>query len=111
VSLTVDILIFEIAGVRYGADATQIVRIDRPAEEASVGAPLGEPKHSHRALIFNTPGGEARRLDIDKVNGVKTIPIESLRRLPAPARVGPVPIGTWLDGDRAVLLVDLMKMV
>jgi hypothetical protein len=111
VTPTVDILIFEIAGVRYGADATQVVRIDRPTEELSVGTPLGQAMNAHRALIFTAPTGEVRRLDIDKVNGVKTIPIESLRRLPAPARVGPVPIGTWLDGDRAVLLVDLMKMI
>jgi hypothetical protein len=111
VTPTVDILVFEIAGVRFGADATQVVRIDRPLDEVSVGAPLGQVAHGNRALIFTDPSGGARRLDIDKVNGVKTIPIESLRRLPAPARVGPITIGTWLDGDRAVLLVDLMKMV
>ena len=56
------------------------------------------------------PSGELRRLDIDRVAGVKTVAIESLRRLPPPARVGAVPIGTWLDGDDAVLLVDLARM-
>jgi hypothetical protein len=110
VSPTVDILIFEVNGVRFGADASQVVRIDRPIEEVSVGQPLGAPKRGHRSLIFKIPTGDLRRLDIDRVNGVQTIPIESLRRLPAPARVGPIPIGTWLDGDRAVLLVDLTKM-
>jgi hypothetical protein len=110
VSATVDILVFEVAGVRFGADASQVLRIDRPIDEVSVGAPLGPPARGNRALIFKAPSGDLRRLDIDRVNGVWTISIESLRRLPGPARVGPIPIGTWLDGDRAVLLVDLAKM-
>ena len=109
-SATVDILVFEVAGVRFGADASQVVRIARPVDEASVGQPLGPPRHGNRALVFKAPDGNLRRLDIDRVNGVQTISIESLRRLPGPARVGPIPIGTWLDGDRAVLLVDLAKM-
>ena len=107
---TVDILVFEVAGTRFGADASQVLRIDRPVDEVSVGQPLGAPKRGSRALIFKAPDGDLRRLDIDRVNGVQTISIESLRRLPGPARVGPIPIGTWLDGDRAVLLVDLAKM-
>ena len=109
-ALMVDLLLFEVAGVRYGADASQVVRIDRPIEEQSVGAPLGVPTVGNRSIIFKGPGGELRRLDIDTVAGVKTVTIESLRRLPAPARVGQIPIGTWLDGDNAVLLVDLDKM-
>jgi hypothetical protein len=110
VNPTVDLLIFEVSGVRYGADASQVLRIDRPVDAESVGAPLGKCKHGNRALLFRDPEGELRRLDIDKVNGVATVNIESLRRLPAPASVGPVTIGAWLDGDRAVLLVDLHKM-
>jgi hypothetical protein len=109
---TVDILVFEVAGVRFGADASQVIRIDRPIEEPSVGAPLGMPHEGRRALVFKALSGELRRLDIDKVAGVKTVSIESLRRLPPPARVGqvPIPIGAWLDGDEAVLLVDLQRM-
>ncbi|MBK7858600.1 MAG: Frizzy aggregation protein FrzB [Archangiaceae bacterium] len=107
---TVDILLFEVAGVRFAADASQVMRIDRPLEEPSVGAPLGVPHHGRRALIFYSEGGELRRLDIDKVSGVRSVAIESLRRLPPPARVGEVPIGAWLDGDDAVLLVDLARM-
>ncbi len=109
-SQTVDILLFEVAGVRFGADASQVVRIDRPIEEPSVGAPLGVPHAGNRALVFRSPDGELKRLDIDKVAGVRTVSIESLRRLPPPARVGVVPIGAWLDGDEAVLLVDLARM-
>lgn len=107
---TVDILLFEVAGVRFAADASQVVRIDRPIEEHSVGAPLGVPQVGNRALIFRDDAGELRRLDIDRVSGVKTVAIESLRRLPPPARVGEIPIGMWLDGDEAVLLVDLARM-
>lgn len=109
-SMTVDILLFEVGGLRFGADASQVVRIDRPVEEPSVGAPLGVPYVGNRALIFRAGGGELKRLDIDKVSGLKTVPIESLRRLPPPARVGQIPIGMWLDGDDAVLLVDLASM-
>ncbi|MBL8957132.1 MAG: Frizzy aggregation protein FrzB [Myxococcaceae bacterium] len=107
---TVDILVFEVAGVRFAADASQVVRIDRAVDEASVGAPLGMPAVGLRALVFRAGDGGLRRLDIDKVSGVKTVAIESLRRLPPPARVGHVPIGAWLDGDEAVLLVDLERM-
>ena len=109
-SSTVDILLFEVAGVRFGTDASQVVRIDRPIEAASVGAPLGVPHTGARALVFRAGDGELHRLDIDKVTGVKTVAIESLRRLPPPARVGQIPIGAWLDGDEAVLLVDLTRM-
>lgn len=109
-STTVDILLFEVAGVRFGVDASQVVRIDRPVDEPSVGAPLGVPHVGNRALIFQLDSGELRRLDIDLVSGVKTVSIESLRRLPPPARVGEVPIGAWLDGEEAVLLVDLQRM-
>src|SRR5206468_7552764 len=96
-STTVDLLLFEVAGVRFGADPSQVVRIDRPMEEPSVGAPLGMPVMGSRALVFRADNGELRRLDIDKVAGVKTVSIESLRRLPPPARVGETTIGAWLD--------------
>ena len=107
---TVDILLFEVAGARFAADASQVVRIDRPVEEPSVGAPLGMPLIGNRALIFQAGEGKLFRLDIDRVAGVRTVAIESLRRLPPPARVGEIPIGMWLDGDDAVLLVDLARM-
>lgn len=109
-SPTVDIVLFEIGGVRYGADASQVVRIALSVHEPSVGAPLGQPKLGRRALVFRGRSGELFRLDIDRVAGVKTVSIESLRRLPLAARVGHIPIGTWLDGERAVLLVDLAQM-
>jgi hypothetical protein len=109
-SAQVDILLFEVGGVRFGADASQVVRIDRVQDLPSVGAPLGPPQQGRRSLVFTAENGELRRLDIDRVTGVQTVSIESLRRLPAPARVGPIPIGTWLDGDTAVMLVDLVRM-
>lgn len=107
----VDVLIFEVGDVRFGADASQVLRIDSPFEPESVGYPLGPVKKGKRALVFAAPDGSQRRLTIDLVRGVRTIPLENLRRLPAVARREKFSIGAWLDGDRAVVLVDLLHMV
>ena len=107
---TVDILVFEVGNARFGADASQVLRVDSPLEAESVGAPLGKVKRGKRALVFHDASGEQRRLQIDLVHGIKTVSIELLRRLPEPARAGRANIGAWLDGDRAVVLVDLVAM-
>ena len=108
---TVDILVFEVADTRFGVDASQVVRIDMPLEDEAVGAPLGTPKKGRRALVFEGPDGSQRRLTIDLVHGIKSIALDQLRRLPPAAQHGQMNIGAWLDGDRAVVLVDLVSMV
>lgn len=104
---TVEIVLFDIAGTRYGADMTQVRRIGRHDETDSVGAPLGAPLEGRRAIIFASSGQHEVGLTIDGVLGVRTVSKAELRRLPLAAGPSPYIIGAWLDRDQAVLLVDL----
>jgi hypothetical protein len=106
----VELLIFEVAGVRYGADASSVLRIDRAGETEEVGSPLGKPDKGGRALIFSDEQGGERWLRVDSIEGVRTVSQLELRRLPGVAIASPISIGAWLDADRAVLLVDLKRM-
>ncbi len=104
---TVEIVLFDIAGTRYGADMTQVRRIGRHDDADSVGAPLGTPLEGRRAIIFASSGHHEVALLIDGVLGVHTVSRGELRRLPLAAGPSPYIIGAWLDRDQAVLLVDL----
>lgn len=110
----VELLLFELGGARFGADASQVLRIDRPKAVAGpdpVG-PLGalDPARGPgRSLVFRTPQGFGQ-LKVDGVQGVRPVAVDTLRRLPAPAATQPYAIGVWLDGDKPVLLIDLVEM-
>ncbi|MER2559291.1 MAG: chemotaxis protein CheW [Myxococcaceae bacterium] len=106
---TVEIVLFDIAGTRYGADMTQVRRIGRADEHDSVGTPLGPPASGRRALIFSPAEGHEVCLPIDGVLGVQTVRRDDLRRLPLAAGPTPFIIGAWLDRDQTVLLVDLFS--
>ncbi len=108
----VELVIFEVGDTRYAADLSQVVRVDRLEAEGSVGRPLGEPREGNRAIVFLGRDGTERRLQIDTLLGVRAARISDLRRLPLPAQVSSnIPIGAWLDGERTVLLVDLLAMI
>jgi chemotaxis signal transduction protein len=107
VSDHIDLVIFEIAGRRYGADMTQVRRIDRLEADASVGAPLGPPLEGRRALVFTPSGDRELHLAIDAILGVQSVAVDDLRRLPPAVGPSPFILGAWLDRDAAVLLVDL----
>lgn len=106
---TVEIVLFDIGGNRYGADMTQVRRIGRADEHDSVGTPLGAPTSGRRALIFSPNEGQEVCLPIDGVLGVQTVRLDDLRRLPPAAGRTPFIIGAWLDRDQTVLLVDLFS--
>lgn len=106
----VDLVVFRVAGTRYAADLAQVRRVDVPEQAESVGAPLGDPQHGRRALVFESQPGTERRLAVDEVLGVTRAPVTSLRRMPLAARASRFSIGAWLDGDEPVLLVDLQAM-
>jgi hypothetical protein len=106
----IEILIFRVSGVRYGTDASSVLRIDRRGENEDVGTPLGTPLEGKRALVFSDGAGGERWLRVDTIEGVKSVSSLDLRRLPKPAIASPISIGAWLDADRAVLLVDLKRM-
>ena len=103
-----DVLLFEIGGQRYGADASQVLRIDRPDGTAISVTALGRVAEVARALVFKTPEGEGQ-LKVDRVFGIKQVQVSSLRRLPAAVASEPYAIGVWLDGQRPVLLIDLLE--
>lgn len=109
--LEVEVLFFQIAGTRMGADASQVLRIEAPDASGDVpgarASPLGSA-HPRRALVFRAGDGEGA-LGVDSVLGVQTIPQRDLRRVPRAARVAAHAIGFFLDGDRPILLIDLPR--
>lgn len=107
----IDLVIFDVAGIRYGADLGQVRRIDIDEPTESVGAPLGKPNTGGRALVFDLGKGHERRLAVDQVMGVSRVPITSLRRMPPAVNAAKFSIGAWLDGDSPVLLIDLHAIV
>lgn len=104
---TVDLVIFEIGGTRYGADMTQVRRIGKPNEVESVGRPLGAAIEGKRALVFSPDGQHEVALVIDRLLGVESAAHHDLRRMPL-AAPSPFVIGAWLDRGQPVLLVDLL---
>lgn len=107
----VDLVVFDVGGIRYAADLGQVRRIDIDEPTQTVGQPLGAPARGGRALVFAVGHGLERRLAVDQVFGVSRVPLGSLRRMPAAVRAAPFSIGAWLDGDVTILLVDLLAMV
>jgi hypothetical protein len=105
-----EVLLFEIGGVRYGADLTQVRRIDRPRGPPTVGTILGTPAVPIRALVFDVPGAGERRLDVDAVLGVRSVSAGELRRLPQTAGAPPMALGALIEGEEATLLVDLLAL-
>lgn len=103
----VDIVVFDIAGVRFGADLTQVRRIDHDEFAPDIGPVLGQCHAGLRTLVFQQDGGEEKRLSVDEVVGVERVPLGQLRRLPKAAAAPGYSIGAWLDGDKTVVLVDL----
>ncbi len=110
VAETVELMLFEVAGVRYGVDLGQVASVTSPDPSLECARPLGQPLGTRRAIAFSPEPGILRHLAVDRVLGVKTVPLLSLRRLPAAAAAPPPTIGAWLDGEQAVLLVDLLTI-
>lgn len=107
---TVSLVLFEVGGARYAADLSQVIRLDFFDPACSVGTPLGAPRDGTKCLLIDAQDGRQWCLAIDTLHGVRSVPVEDLRRLPALAHGGAVSIGAWLDGKEAVLLVDLVAM-
>lgn len=107
----IDLVVFEVAGVRYAADLSQVRRIDIDEPNESIGQPLGAPARGARALVFTVADHAERRLAIDQVLGVSRVPLTELRRMPAAVNAARFSIGAWLDGEQTVLLVDLPSML
>lgn len=106
----VDVLIFEIAGTRYGTDVTQVTRISRSGTVKPVRTALGETSAGTKALVFNTPAGE-RALPVDRVHGVERLKATDLRRMPVATAAPAVFAGAWLSPAATILLLDMSQLV
>ena len=110
----VDLLFFEVGPSLYGADASQVLRIDRAQQDDFTLPDLGALREGTRALVFQLPEGEGH-LRVDTVRGVRPVALNSLRRMPLPAAAPPYAVGLCLDQDLAeaqpVLLIDLAETV
>lgn len=104
----VDVLFFEVGDITYGTDASQVLRIDRSLADDLEVPGLGALKRGNRALVFDTPDGEAH-LKVDAIRGVRPVPIVDLRRLPVVAGAAPYAVGVFLDQERPVMLIDLVE--
>ena len=104
---TVQLVLYEIAGVRYASDLTQVRRIGALDREQTVVHPLGEPNVGKRALVFAVNDHTEAQLAVDVVLGVHAVKVDDLRRLPSAASSSPVTIGAWVNGNQTILLVDL----
>jgi len=101
----VEVLLFELDGARLGADASQVLRIERPGTPGLRLSPLRSASPG-RSLVFMAGEAEAA-LEVDLVLGVRTVSARDLRRMPGVARAPGHALGFWLDGDQPVLLIDL----
>jgi hypothetical protein len=63
---SIDLVLFEVGGVRYGAELRQVRRVDSPQPDLDVGAPLGPCLSGRRALVFEVDAGE-RSVRVDEV--------------------------------------------
>ncbi|GHG76127.1 hypothetical protein [Comamonas sp. JC664] len=104
----VDLLFFDIGPTLYGTDASQVLRIDRALPDDLTLQELGLPFKGNRAIVFDTPEGEAH-LKVDAVHGVRSIPVNSLRRMPPTAGAAAYAVGVCLEEARTVLLIDLVE--
>jgi chemotaxis signal transduction protein len=110
----VDLLFFEVGASLYGADASQVLRIDRALPDDFSLPDLGALRQGNRALVFQLPEGEGH-LRVDAVRGVRPVALNALRRMPAPAAAPPYAVGLCLDQSQGeappVLLIDLAETV
>jgi chemotaxis signal transduction protein len=95
---TIEIILFAMKGVSYAADATQVVRIDRMGNEG-------------RALMVRSADGACHPVRVDAVNGLRTVPVTSLRQLPLALEPKEVAVGVWLNGETPVILLDLLQLL
>ncbi len=107
----VELLLFTVGETVFGAEASQVLRIDRVESTAPLRNALGALARQvgRRGLIFRDADREGQ-LVVDSVLGVRQVPIDTLRRLPKPAGSPQYALGLWLDGEKLVLLVDLVEL-
>jgi chemotaxis signal transduction protein len=104
----VNLLFFDIGGRLYGADASQVLRVDRPEAHAFERPELGKLASGERALVFRSGEGEGQ-LRVDGVRGVRRVTVDHLRRIPPAAHASQYALGFLLEGETPILLLNLSE--
>ncbi|HCF57067.1 MAG TPA: hypothetical protein DFS52_03595, partial [Myxococcales bacterium] len=78
-SAQVDLVIFEIDGHLFGADALDVARVTRVSIDLPLVTRLGEPADGARVLVVRGAAGEAQVL-IDRLVGIEQAPASQLCR-------------------------------
>jgi chemotaxis signal transduction protein len=109
-STTADVVMFEVGDGAFAIDLTQVQQIDGHAAEV-LPSMLGACRTGKRSLLLHAPAHGVRRLQVDRINGVRRVNAENLRRLP-PA-VGPhgFLVGVFLEGPLLVMLLDAQGLI
>ena len=95
----VGLLVFQLGGEIYAADAKQVLEVGQAARGLSRG----------RGLVFQSPDG-LKTLPVDRIQGLETARAEDLRKLPALVSAAAWAVGVWIRASGVVVLVDLAKM-
>lgn len=109
---SVELVLFEVDGRTFAADASEVVRIAAADDEGQVYPLLGTPRSPRRSLLVASSLGLSA-IPIDSVLGMRRTLPEELRPMPAFAKmlVSPALLGFLLDGEQLILLIDLHALV
>ena len=103
----VDLVVFELGGRTWAADALDLVRVGSDGGPARTGTAKGR-----RSLVVRDAEEEIQ-VPIDRLRGFERVPVSALRPMPAFARslASPALVGAWLAPEEIVLLIDLQALV
>ena len=114
---TTDLLLFQVGPRVFAAAVHDAVRVgvvrDVPAGELVVGTALGQPYARERGIVVEC-GGAAATLVVDGILGVRSVPEDDVRPLPAFAAAclpSAAVVGIVMMDDVPMLLVDLPTLV
>ena len=114
VARDVDLVLFEVGGRRWAADAFDVVRVDRRAgDDAAAAARATGSSATRRTLVVRDPEGAEALILIDRLLGFERVPASALHALPPFAQrlASPAVLGAWLSPQEMVLLIDLQALV
>lgn len=115
-----ELLLFQIGPRTFGADAHDVLRVVSCSPDAPGTRLLGENAHQTRALVVALPRGGEAQIPVDRVLGMRRVPLPSLRKMPEFARelVHEAEVGFVLDENDAghgsahlLPLIDLRALV
>ena len=119
---TIDCLLFEVAGIAFGADVSQIARIDDApasgADEDAVSFRMalgikGELNRCKKRSLLRMKGVAAGSMLVEGLEGIEPISTEEFQPLPEilrKAAANPYLKAVALHGSRVIFLVDMAEV-